>query len=159
MVQVETRGFRESSNLKPWDCPSVQIIDSYPVVITDSLQQRRDFYARWFGCEVVFEATWFVLLVNGPVSLAFMSSDHPSSPPAPATYRGDGMFITLQVEDAAAEYERLSGAGLTFALPLRDEPWGQRRFGVTDPAGMWVDVVQQIEPAEGWWDPYTSSNA
>jgi hypothetical protein len=23
-----------------------------------------------------------------------------------------------------------------------------------DPAGMWVDIVEQIEPQAGWWDPY-----
>ena len=67
---------------------------------------------------------------------------------------GKGMFLTLQVADAAAEFERLSSAGLPIAYPLRDEPWGQRRFGLLDPAGTWVDVVQHIEPQPGFWDPY-----
>jgi hypothetical protein len=30
----------------------------------------------------------------------------------------------------------------------------QRRFGLFDPAGVWIDVVEQIEPAPGWWDKY-----
>lgn len=63
-------------------------------------------------------------------------------------------FVTFQVADAAAEHERVVAAGLECDLPLTEEPWGQRRFGVVDPAGVWVDVVEQIEPAEGWWDPY-----
>jgi len=53
------------------------------------------------------------------------------------------------------EYERLVAAGLR--CDLTDEPWGQRRFGATDLAGMWVDVVEQIEPAAGWWEPYSAS--
>jgi hypothetical protein len=40
------------------------------------------------------------------------------------------------------------------AYALKDEPWGQRRFGIVDPAGMWIDVVQQTEPAPGFWEPY-----
>lgn len=32
--------------------------------------------------------------------------------------------------------------------------FGQRRFGLFDPAGVWIDVVEQIEPAAGWWDKY-----
>ncbi|HMG31171.1 MAG TPA: VOC family protein, partial [Jiangellaceae bacterium] len=80
--------------------------------------------------------------------------EHPSSPPDPAAHRGDGSFLTLQVGDADAEYERLLGTGLRFDLPLTDEPWGQRRFGLTDPSGMWVDVVEQTEPLDGWWDQY-----
>ncbi len=82
-----------------------------------------------------------------------MRVEHPSSPPEPAAYGGDGMFLTLQVEDAGAEHERLRSAGLELALGLTDEPWGQRRFAVLDPAGMWVDVVEQIEPAVGWSGP------
>jgi uncharacterized glyoxalase superfamily protein PhnB len=64
------------------------------------------------------------------------------------------MFITFQVADARAEYERVTAAGLRCDIELTEEPWGQRRFGVTDPSGMWVDVVEQIEPESGWWDPY-----
>jgi len=35
---------------------------------------------------------------------------------------------------------------------------GQRRFGFTDPAGVWVDIVEQIEPAAGWWEPYLAAS-
>jgi catechol 2,3-dioxygenase-like lactoylglutathione lyase family enzyme len=136
----------------------MQLIDSYPVVVTDKLRECRDFYSRWFGFEVVFEATWFVLLTSSvegnSTSIAFMHPDHPSSPPSPAPHDGNGTFITFQVEDARMEHDRLREAGLALDLSLSDEPWGQRRFAVVDPAGVWVDVVQQIDPAGGWWDPY-----
>lgn len=138
----------------------MDLVDSYPVVVTDRLRECRDFYGRWFGFEVGFEADWFVLLSGGgerPTTLAFMHTSHPSSPPSPAEYRGEGAFITFQVADAEGEYRRLAEAGLECSLPLTDEPWGQRRFGVIDPAGMWVDVVEQIEPAPGWWDPYVGA--
>jgi catechol 2,3-dioxygenase-like lactoylglutathione lyase family enzyme len=140
----------------------VRLLDSYPVVVTERVAECRDFYSRWFGFEVAFESSWFVLLqsnVERPVSLAFMGTDHPSSPPSPAAHRGDGSFITFQVADAAAEHERLVAAGLECDLALTEEPWGQRRFGVADPAGMWVDVVEQIEPEAGWWDPYLEGGA
>ena len=135
----------------------MQIVDSYPVIVTDAIRECRDFYATWFGFEVAFEASWFVLLTHtgaGATSIAFMDPDHPSSPPSPGTHRGDGSFLTLQVEDATAEYERLVAGGLRCDLTLTDEPWGQRRFGVVDPAGLWIDVVEQIDPKRGWWDAY-----
>lgn len=37
---------------------------------------------------------------------------------------------------------------------LRDEPFGQRRFGLFDPAGVWIDVVEQIGHQPGWWDKH-----
>jgi catechol 2,3-dioxygenase-like lactoylglutathione lyase family enzyme len=135
----------------------VQYLDSYPVFVAESLADCRDFYHSYFGFDTVFEATWFVLLTTGgerPVTLAFMRPDHPSPPLSPFAFRGDGAFFTLQVDDAREAYERAVGSGLQCDLPLRDEPWGQRRFGVIEPAGVWVDVVEQIEPETGWWDPY-----
>lgn len=138
----------------------MELVDGYPIIITERLHECREFYGRWFAFEVVFEATWIVVLTSGggrPTTLAFMHSNHPSAPPSPAPFAGDGMFITFQVADARGEYERLVSAGLECDLGLTDEPWGQRRFGVVDPAGMWVDVVEQIEPADGWWAPYSVS--
>jgi hypothetical protein len=27
-------------------------------------------------------------------------------------------------------------------------------LGLFDPARVWIDVVEQIDPAPGWWDEY-----
>jgi uncharacterized glyoxalase superfamily protein PhnB len=137
----------------------MELLDGYPIVVTDRLRECRDFYARWFGFEIYFEASWIVVMKGGGeggMTLAFMHSEHPSSPPSPGPFGGDGAFVTLQVADAAAEYRRVVDGGLRCDLELTDEPWGQRRFGVVDPAGMWVDVVEQIGSAAGWWDPYVA---
>jgi uncharacterized glyoxalase superfamily protein PhnB len=135
----------------------MELVACYPIIITDRLRACRDFYCDRLGFQVAFEADWIVVLTTGaerPITVAFMHSQHPSSPPTPAAHDGNGMFITLQVADARNEYDRLVAAGLRCELDLTDEPWGQRRFGLVDPAGMWVDVVEQIEPAAGWWDSY-----
>jgi uncharacterized glyoxalase superfamily protein PhnB len=136
---------------------AMQVQDAYPVVVTQKMAECRDFYSKNLGFQVVFEASWFVYMTTGgehPYGIAFMTSKHPSQPPGPEIFSGKGLFLTLQVADAAKEFERLKEAGVPIIYPLKDEPWGQRRFGLVDPAGMWVDVVQQIEPAPGFWDKY-----
>ena len=35
----------------------MQFVDSYMVVVTDATEPCRDFYARWFGFDVAFEAS------------------------------------------------------------------------------------------------------
>jgi catechol 2,3-dioxygenase-like lactoylglutathione lyase family enzyme len=130
---------------------------AYPVVVTDRLAECRRFYVGELGFRVVFEASWFVYLVaagEGERGIAFMAPDHPSTPPGPEAFNGEGLLFTLQVTDAAAEFARLRELGVAIDHPLRDEPWGQRRFGLRDPAGVWVDVVQQIEPEPGFWERY-----
>ncbi len=136
----------------------MQIQATYPVVVTNKLSDCRDFYGKHFGFQVVFEASWFVYLASesGDCGIAFMAPDHPSSPPGPEPFTGNGVFLTFQVADAAAEFERFSAEGAAIAYPLKSEVWGQRRFGLIDPAGMWLDVVEQIDPQAGFWDKYIS---
>lgn len=135
----------------------MQLEDAYPVIVADRLAACRDLYVGQLGFEIVFEATWFAYLKAGDrgPGIAFMAADYPSQPPGPQTFGGEGVFLTLQVGDAAAEFERLRAAGLEFDYELRDEPWGQRRFGLKDPAGLLLDVVEQIDPAPGYWEQYT----
>jgi hypothetical protein len=62
------------------------------------------------------------------------------------------MCLELQVEDARAAHGEAVKAGLPITLPLTQEPFGQKRFGFHDPAGLWVDIVEQTESAEGFWE-------
>jgi catechol 2,3-dioxygenase-like lactoylglutathione lyase family enzyme len=135
---------------------SIQLQDWYPIIVTPQGQKCRDFYRRWFDLEVVFEASWFVLLGTsaGRSCVAFMHPDHPTAPPGPEQFSGKGMCLEFQVADARSDYDSFVAGGAPIALPLTDEPFGQRRFGLFDPAGTWIDVVEHIEPAAGWWDPY-----
>ena len=137
----------------------MHVKDLYTIIVTDKRAECRDFYVRWFGFQVVFEASWFVYLAaagDHPFGIAFMAPDHPSQPPGPERFGGRGLLITMQVADVAAEFERLSRAGVSIAYPLKDEPWGQRRFALVDPAGAWVDVIQTIDPVPGFWDKYVA---
>lgn len=131
----------------------MRFVDRYPIIVTPKLFECRDFWRR-LGFEVIFEATWFVYLQAEGASLAFMHPDHPSTPPGPEVFGGKGMCLELQVEDAAAAHDEAVAAGLPIALPLTQEPFGQKRFGFHDPSGLWVDVVEQTASAEGFWDKY-----
>lgn len=131
----------------------MRFVDRYPIIVTPELFACRDFWSR-FGFAPVFQSSWFVLLQAEGATLAFMSPDHPSAPPGPEPFSGRGMCFELQVEDAAAAHEALEAAGLAADYPLTAEPFGQLRFGFSDPSGLWVDVVEQIEPAAGFWDRY-----
>lgn len=132
----------------------MKFVDRYPIIVTDQLFACRDFWTRRLDFEVVFQSSWFVLLQAEGASLAFMSPDHPSTPPGPEAFSGKGMCFELQVEDATEAYEVCRARGLDADYALAEEPFGQLRFGFFDPSGLWVDVVEQVEPAEGFWDRY-----
>jgi hypothetical protein len=72
---------------------------------------------------------------------------------------GDALVLTLEVDDAEAALREVETTGIVPAVSLRDEPWGQRHFMLRDPAGVWVDVVQPIDPDPSSWTrrPVSSS--
>jgi uncharacterized glyoxalase superfamily protein PhnB len=157
-----TAAANAQSNMKHEE-QTMRVRDLYPLITTPALSEARDFYTRHFGFDVLFEASWFVYL-SGPAdgetrgaTLAFMSPDHPSNPPGPETFDGHGMILTVEVADAHAMFEKLGKDGAPIVHPLTDEDWGQRRFMTRDPAGVLVDVVQQTEPKQGFWDRYLVS--
>ncbi len=130
--------------------------DRYPIVVTPAKDACRDFWTDRLGFEVGFDSSWFVWLgsPDGSASIAFMTPDHPSAPPGPEPFAGTGLCFELQVKDAEAAFNDFTARGGVAQLALVDEPFGQRRFGFRDPSGLWVDVVQQIDPAAGYWDRY-----
>lgn len=134
----------------------MRFADRYPIIVTPRKDECRDFWSRRLGFQVGFDSLWFTWLTaeDGSASIAFMTPDHPSAPPGPEAFAGSGMCFELQVDDADAAHAELAAAGVAVEYPLTSEPFGQRRFGFHDPAGLWIDVVQQTEPAAGYWDRY-----
>lgn len=119
----------------------------YPLVITDKIAECTTFYKDNFDFVAVFEQDWYVQLLHekSGAELAFMQPNVKTQPEElHSGFTGSGIVFSLEVDDAQAEWKRLEGKGLDVVASLRDEQWGQRHFIVTDPSGVFVDVVQQL---------------
>jgi predicted enzyme related to lactoylglutathione lyase len=139
----------------------MKIKDTYSVFVTKKLIETKDFYVKWFGFSVYFKSSYFILLqAHGDKSyyFGFLDENHPSSPPTiPAMNNNAGVFLTLEVDDAKAEFAKLQSAGISIYYPLTNEAWGQKRFGVIDPNGMYIDIVEQTEPQHNYWEQYMTT--
>jgi uncharacterized glyoxalase superfamily protein PhnB len=121
----------------------MQFIDRYPIIVTAGFIDCRDFWVRHLGFSVIFENDWFVYMQASGTSMAFMSPSHPSAPPGPEPYTA-GISMELEVADATAALADLRATGREPDYPLTDEAFGQRRFSLRDPSGLWINVVQQL---------------
>ncbi len=113
-------------------------------IITSKLAETKDFYVNKIGFEITFESEWFLLLntPGGASSIGFMLPNHPSQKPIfQSEFGGKGVFITVEVENVDAEYERIKKLGIPIEVEIRDEEWGDRHFAVVDPNGIGVDFV------------------
>lgn len=95
-------------------------------VVTDKVQESRDFYVRLFCCEVNYEGEdgWFLLLQLGSGKIGFMKPNLESQAAIyRRTFQGQGVWIAVDVEDVEAEYQRIQAMGIPIEVALRDEPW------------------------------------
>lgn len=111
-------------------------------IITDRLAESKAFYTRLFGCKVLFDSDWFVLLELGGGELGLLAAglEEQADVFRPAS-DGKGLWVVVDVDEVDATYERFLSMGIAITVPLRDEPWGDRHFVVRDPNGVPVDVV------------------
>lgn len=126
---------------------TIDISTQYTVVVTPKFKECKDFYVQNFGFDIVFESDWYVQLKheNG-IELGFMKPDLSNQPEfLHAGYKGKGIIFTFEVKDAKKEWEKAKKIeGLKIIFTYTEEEWGQKHFMLEDPAGMFVDIVQQL---------------
>ena len=123
----------------------------YPLLQVADVAETARFYRETFGFTPVFESDWYMHLraPNSPHELAIIAYDHDTIPPE-GRRSTTGLILSFEVEDAAADAERLEKAGVRIAQPLRDEVFGQRHFIAADPNGILLDVITPIDPDPDW---------
>lgn len=120
-------------------------------VITTEVEAARRFYDRYFDTWSPFDCGWYVLVrlgkERGAPEVGF------TSPRDGVPAFAGGSMLNLVVDDVDALHARMQAAGETIAVALADNPWGDRGFGVVDPAGLMVYCHKAI-PASAEFRPF-----
>jgi predicted enzyme related to lactoylglutathione lyase len=113
-----------------------------PDIKSKQLDVSRQFYVDVLGLEVAMDMGFIVTLVS------------PSNPTAQVTLMRDDDSpailpqISVEVADVDDVHSRAVSRGLQVVYPLTNEPWGVRRFFVTDPNGTVINVMSHIGGAK-----------
>ena len=109
-----------------------------PDIISDRLEESRDFYVDVLGFDVAMDMGWIVTLTSpdepaAQISLFPFAKDMPMHP-----------SITVEVDDVDGAHEAVVRSGREIVYPMTDADWGVRRFFVRDPGGVVVNVMSHI---------------
>jgi uncharacterized glyoxalase superfamily protein PhnB len=58
------------------------------------------------------------------------------------------VVLTFFVDDVHAAHDQLRGAGITITRDVEDTPWGHRSFGIDDPDGLRIWIIEVLEGDE-----------
>jgi catechol 2,3-dioxygenase-like lactoylglutathione lyase family enzyme len=113
-----------------------------PDIKSKHLDASRQFYIDVLGLEVVMDMGFIVTLVSpsNPTAQVSLMRDDDSSSILPQ--------ISIEVVDVDDVHSRAVSRGLHIVYPLTNEPWGVRRFFVTDPNGTIINVMCHIDGAK-----------
>lgn len=118
-------------------------------IITEKLAESKAFYIDILGFGVTFENEFYLLMhtPNQQAELSFLLPHHPSQQPVfHKPFNGQGMYLTIEVDDVDSIYKNLKKKGVEIKVELRDEPWGDRHFAIEDPNGVGIDIVKYAAP-------------
>ncbi|WP_150243341.1 VOC family protein [Nocardiopsis quinghaiensis] len=121
-------------------------------VLCDDPGASAGWFTEHFGFEVGIDLGWYLNTRHGnhpKLSVDFVLRDHPSTHEVLRDGRAKSLVAFL-VPDVDAEERRLREAGVEVVMPLVSEPWGQRRFQVSGPEGLYVELLQMVAPDPEW---------
>ncbi|MFC4870686.1 VOC family protein [Negadavirga shengliensis] len=114
-------------------------------IITKKMAETKAFYTQTLGFGVTFENEFYLLLhtPEREAEISFLLPDHPSQQPLfHQAFLGQGVYLTIEVDDVDKVYTALKEKGVEIKIPIRDEPWGDRHFAIQDPNGVGIDIVK-----------------
>jgi uncharacterized glyoxalase superfamily protein PhnB len=100
------------------------------------------FYADFLGLHLAMNMGWIATYVSptNPTAQVSVARGETSEP---------SMSMTMEVDDVDGLHEAAVARGYRIMYPLTDEPWGVRRFAVSDPNGVVVNVMCHRDPPAG----------
>lgn len=120
-------------------------------IITMKIAESKDFYSNILGFGVTFENDFYLLMhtPNHEAEISFLLPNHPSQKQLfHKPFQGEGMYLTIEVEDVDAVYKEIKKKGVEIKIDIRDEPWGDRHFAIEDPNGIGIDIVTYSAPQD-----------
>lgn len=115
----------------------------------DDVPASSRFLTDHFGFQEEMAADGFASLKRGDaaVNVVFLRRGIDVLPEGFRDRRADGAIVAFVVTGLDEEEARLRAEGVEITLPLREEPWGERLFQVTDPNGVVFELVEWVTPA------------
>ncbi|MFI6301374.1 VOC family protein [Amycolatopsis thailandensis] len=125
----------------------MNVLASTVSLTVDDVAASSRFFTEHFGFTEQMAAEGFVSLGHetAKVAIVLLQAGIEVLPENLRQVRASGVIVAFTVENLEAEEKRLREEGVEITLPLREEPWGERLFMVTDPNGVPVELVEWLQ--------------
>jgi uncharacterized glyoxalase superfamily protein PhnB len=126
----------------------LQITASTVSLTVDDVAASQRFFTTHLGYTEQAAADGFASLTrqDAAVDIVLLARGNQVLPADQRDQHASGLILAFTTTDIEDEEKRLRTEGLTITMPLREEPWGERLFQITDPNGVVVQFVEWTTP-------------
>ncbi|WAS95940.1 VOC family protein [Nannocystis punicea] len=124
----------------------MQITGCAVSLTVDDVGASSAFFIKHLGFQEAMAADGFVSLRrdDAGMNVVLLRRGIEVLPPGFRDQRAAGVIVAFVVEDLEGEERRLRAEGVPITMALREEPWGERLFQITDPNGVVVELVEWV---------------
>lgn len=126
----------------------MQITTSTVSLTVDDVSASQRFFITHLGYAEQAAADGFASLTrdDDAVDVVLLARGTEVLPPEQRDQHASGLILAFTTTGIEIEEKRLRAEGVDITMPLREEPWGERLFQITDPNGVIVQFVEWGTP-------------
>ncbi|MFF0000342.1 VOC family protein [Streptomyces avermitilis] len=126
----------------------MQIAASTVSLTVADVAASQAFLTAHLGYTVQAAADGFASLTRADaVDIVLLARGTQVLPPEQRDRHAAGLILAFTLADGLQDQEKcLREAGVEITMPLREEPWGERLFQITDPNGVIIQFVEWAAP-------------
>ncbi len=112
-----------------------------PNIYSDNLEKSKIFYNGFLGMELVIDMEWILTFAskdNPTAQITILQNDKKEKP------NNESIFVSIEISDVDKMYERAKKLNCNITYQITNEPWGVRRFFVSDPNGATINLLTHI---------------
>ncbi|SEE77982.1 Glyoxalase/Bleomycin resistance protein/Dioxygenase superfamily protein [Streptomyces sp. 2131.1] len=125
--------------------PTAAITTTTLSLTVDDVTASRKFFTTHLGYTEQAAAEGFASLTrpDAAADIVLLARGTEILPPDQRDRRAAGLILALTLATGIKDEEqRLREEGVEITMPLREEPWGERLFQITDPNGVIIQFVE-----------------
>ncbi|MEU0256818.1 VOC family protein [Streptomyces sp. NPDC006184] len=127
----------------------MQITASTISLTVDDVAASQRFFTTHLGYVEQASAEGFASLArdDAAVDVVLLARGTEVLPAEQRDQHASGLILAFTSTDIENNEKRLRAEGVEITMPLREEPWGERLFQVTDPNGVIIQFVEWADPS------------
>lgn len=113
-----------------------------PNIYSDDALKSKEFYIGFLGMKLAMDMDWILTFVSeeNPTAQVSIFKNKSNTP-----LNNSAIFLSIELENVDEIHQTAIEQNIEIVYPIRNEPWGVRRFFVKGPNGETINILSHLK--------------